>query len=52
LEGVPGIGPALAERIISYRKDHGLFQTYEELDNVNGIGKSTLEKFRAFLFVK
>lgn len=52
LEGVPGIGPALAERIISYRKDHGLFRTYEELDNVTGIGKSTLEKFRAFLFVK
>jgi competence protein ComEA len=52
LEAVPGIGPALAERIINYRKEHGAFQTYEELDKVSGIGKSTLEKFRPFLFVK
>jgi competence protein ComEA len=52
LESLPGIGPALAERIVTYRKEHGLFRSYEELDNVNGIGKSMLEKLRAFLYVK
>lgn len=48
LETVPGIGPALARRIIAYREAHGGFQTYEELDEVSGIGPSTLEKFRPF----
>lgn len=48
LETVPGIGPALARRIIAYREAHGGFQTYEELDEVSGIGSSTLEKFRPF----
>jgi len=52
LETVPGIGPALAGRIVEYRKQHGPFKTYEELDRVNGIGKATLEKFRPYLYVK
>lgn len=52
LETVPGIGPALAGRIVEYRKQHGPFKTYEELDQVSGIGKATLEKFRAYLYVK
>lgn len=52
LESIPGIGPALSERIIRFRQEHGPFQTYEELDKVSGIGKSSLEKFRAYLSVK
>jgi len=52
LETVPGIGPALAGRIVEYRKQHGPFKTYEELDRVSGIGKATLEKFRPYLYVK
>ncbi len=35
---VKGIGAKKAERIISYRKEHGKFNSVEELKNVKGIG--------------
>lgn len=41
LETLPGIGPALAERIVDYRAAHGPFQMPEELMNVSGIGEKT-----------
>lgn len=41
LEALPGIGPALAERIVAYRAEHGAFQVPEELMNVSGIGEKT-----------
>lgn len=43
LATLPNIGPALAERIIAYREANGPFSTLAELDNVSGIGPSTLE---------
>ena len=43
LIGLPGIGEAMAERIILYREDHGPFATVEELEGVKGIGKKKLE---------
>lgn len=46
LQTLPGIGPALAERIIAYRTEHGPFRTVEELLEVKGIGEATLEKLR------
>ncbi|HHO58351.1 ComEA family DNA-binding protein [Oceanithermus desulfurans] len=45
LESVPGIGPALARRIVAWRP----FRTLDELVRVPGIGPRTLERLRPYL---
>ena len=52
LETLTGIGPALAEAIVSYRDEHGAFETPEELMNVKGIGEGKLSAFRAEITLK
>lgn len=44
LDKLSGVGPALADRIIQYRTEHGLFARPEDLQNVSGIGAKTYEK--------
>ena len=44
LQLLPGIGPALAERIIEERTRRGSFKSVDELDKVKGIGPRTLAK--------
>ena len=51
LETLPGIGPALAGAIVSYRESNGPFQSVEELVNVPRIGPLTLGKIRLLVTV-
>ena len=51
LESLPGIGPALATRILDYRQTHGPFQSVDEIDNVPGIGDAILDKIRDLITV-
>lgn len=47
LESVNGIGPAKAQAIVDYRKAHGSFKSVEELDNVKGFGKKSVDKLKS-----
>ncbi len=43
LDALPKVGPVLAQRIVDWRKEHGLFKSVEELDAVDGVGPKMLE---------
>lgn len=47
LEELPGVGPALAGRIIEWRESRGRFSSVEDLLDVPGIGPAILEKVRS-----
>lgn len=51
LESLPGIGPALAERIVAFREEVGGFRTIDDLLDVSGIGEKTLDGFRDLVTV-
>jgi competence protein ComEA len=46
LDTLPGIGPALAGRIIAYRQAYGSFKTIQDLLKVEGIGPSVFSKIK------
>ncbi|WP_293831394.1 ComEA family DNA-binding protein [uncultured Phascolarctobacterium sp.] len=50
LQSLPGVGPALAQRIIAERSRRR-FASAEDLLRVSGIGKAKLEKMRAYVEV-
>lgn len=49
LQELPYIGEKIAERIVRYRKEHGVFKDYSELLNVKGIGPKILEKIKRYI---
>lgn len=46
LETLPGIGPALGERIIAWREENGRFRSVDDLLAVPGIGEKLLAGLR------
>ena len=52
LDTLPGIGPAIAARIVTYRDERGPFTKIEQLNSVKGIGERTLEKIRPCLTLR
>lgn len=52
LDTLPGIGPAIAQRIIDYRQNTGNFQSVEEITQVSGIGSATLDKIKDMIVIE
>ncbi len=51
LDKLPGVGPARAAEIISYRESHTGFKTIEDLKNIKGIGDKTFESLKDLVTV-
>ena len=51
LDNLPGIGPAIAEKIIEYREENGNFKTIEDIQNVKGIGESKYNDIKEKIIV-
>lgn len=46
LDKLPGVGPAMAKRIMEYRQTEGLFQSIDDLKKVRGIGDAKFNTFK------
>jgi competence protein ComEA len=51
LDGLPGVGPVLAQRIVDWRTAHGRFDSVDQLRGVTGIGTSKFADLRASVTV-
>ncbi|RLB67102.1 MAG: hypothetical protein DRH08_04490 [Deltaproteobacteria bacterium] len=51
LQTLTGVGPALSERIVVYRTEHGPFSSVDQLTEVKGVGQAKLAKFKSQLTV-
>jgi competence protein ComEA len=44
LEGLPGVGPVMAGKILAWRSENGRFSRVEELQEIDGVGPKTYAK--------
>ena len=51
LQQIPGVGPVLAQRIVTYREQNGGFQSVEQLTEVSGIGEATFAQMQPMVTV-
>ncbi len=51
LDGLPGVGPVLAQRIVDWRTAHGRFASVDQLREVSGIGPSKFDDIRGLVTV-
>ena len=51
LQTIPGVGETIAKNIIAYREKNGPFVAIIELLNVDGIGKTTLNKMLDHIYI-
>jgi competence protein ComEA len=46
---LPGVGPALARRIVAYRNANGPYESIDTLNAVSGIGPKTVSRLRPYI---
>ncbi len=51
LDGLPGVGPVLAQHIVDWRSAHGRFDSVEQLKNVSGIGDAKFADLKPLVTV-
>jgi competence protein ComEA len=51
LEKLPGVGPAVAARIVEYRQKNGAFKKVEDLMNIRGIGEKTFLRLKPLITI-
>ena len=49
LQELPGVGPSLAQKIITYREKNGKFSSIDDLKNVTGIGDKKFESLKDYI---
>jgi len=51
LESLPGIGPVTAQKILTWRTQHGRFSKIAELQEIDGIGPKTMAQLEPYVCV-